>query len=163
MDATQELQLVNAVDLRITMAGEEKLGDTINVYLVPLLTKLASPHQDVRHKVVEMCQHINTRIKNTTFVLPVEALVKQFVDSNSELVRNFDLMYIEMGINRVGEDVSDRQRCDTKTDILTTDQTGPDSVADQKHLGPQLQPRQGRLWNPAQAAAVHVLPRSGFS
>lgn len=106
MDEKQELQLVNAVDLRITMAKEDKLGETVGVYLVPLLTKLASKNVSVRQKVVEMCQHINTRIKNTTFVLPVDALVKQFVESDSELVRNFDLMYIEMGIARMGDDVS---------------------------------------------------------
>ncbi|SEI31556.1 YALIA101S01e26060g1_1 [Yarrowia lipolytica] len=106
MDETQELQLVNAVDLRITMAKEDKLGETIGVYLVPLLTKLASKNVSVRQKVVEMCQHINTRIKNTTFKLPVDALVKQFVESDSELIRNFDLMYIEMGIARMGDDKS---------------------------------------------------------
>jgi proteasome component ECM29 len=106
MDETQELQLVNAVDLRITIAKEDKLGETIGVYLVPLLTKLASKNVSVRQKVVEMCQHINTRIKNTTFKLPVDALVKQFVESDSELIRNFDLMYIEMGIARMGDDVS---------------------------------------------------------
>lgn len=64
--ADAELALVNKVDLKIALAdSDQKLGALLNTFLPPLLLKLASPHAPVRKKVIEICQHVNTRIKST--------------------------------------------------------------------------------------------------
>ena len=56
-------------------------------------------------KVISICQHVNTRIRPVTIILPVAALLKQFKDpevgGRYSLVRNFDLMYIQTGIGRL--------------------------------------------------------------
>lgn len=52
-----------------------------------------------------MCQHVNTRVKSATLILPIAALLTQFKDpvvgGVHPLVRNFDLMYITTGIDRI--------------------------------------------------------------
>lgn len=63
--ADAELSLVNKVDFKIALADtDRKLEALLNTFLPPLLLKLASPHAPVRKKVVEICQHISTRIKS---------------------------------------------------------------------------------------------------
>jgi len=59
----------------------------------------------VRFKVIAVCSHVNTRIKPSNLRLPVPALLEQFKDpaigSTYPLIRNFDLMYITTGIDRL--------------------------------------------------------------
>lgn len=51
-DEAKELRLVNNVELKIALAeGDDKLQRLLNLYLPPLLLKLASPHVAVRNKV----------------------------------------------------------------------------------------------------------------
>lgn len=51
-DEAKELRLVNNVELKIALAeGDDKLQRLLNLYLPPLLLKLASPHASVRNKV----------------------------------------------------------------------------------------------------------------
>ncbi|KAK9371250.1 proteasome stabiliser-domain-containing protein [Lipomyces kononenkoae] len=104
--ASAELTLVNKVEMRIALANtDEKLEALLKVYLAPLLLKLGSPHEDVRNKVVSICNHINTRIKSKSISLPTESLLAQFkackVESESILMRNFCLMYIQMAVDRL--------------------------------------------------------------
>ncbi|KAK9386524.1 proteasome stabiliser-domain-containing protein [Lipomyces mesembrius] len=104
--ASAELSLVNKVEMRIALANtDEKLESLLKVYLAPLLLKLASPHEQVRSKVVSICNHINTRIKSNAISLPVESLLAQFrkpnVESDSILMRNFCLMYIQIAVDRL--------------------------------------------------------------
>jgi proteasome component ECM29 len=58
-----------------------------------------------RLKVVAVCSHINTRIKPANLLLPVQGLLEQFKDpavgGAHPLIRNFDLMYITTGIDRM--------------------------------------------------------------
>ncbi|CUS10715.1 unnamed protein product [Tuber aestivum] len=124
-DEAKELRLVNNVELKIALADtDEKLQRLLNLYLPPLILKLASPHASVRNKVglaslttsrvlmlmittkvISICQHVNTRIRPVTIILPVAALLKQFKDpevgGRYSLVRNFDLMYVQTGIERL--------------------------------------------------------------
>ncbi|KAK9476373.1 proteasome stabiliser-domain-containing protein [Lipomyces japonicus] len=104
--ASAELALVDKVEMRIALANSDaKLESLLKVYLAPLLLKLGSPHDSVRKKVVSICSHINTRIKNVPISLPVESLLVQFktpkVEGESTLVRNFCLLYIQLGIDRL--------------------------------------------------------------
>ncbi|QGA15725.1 hypothetical protein EYB26_003385 [Talaromyces marneffei] len=98
----RELSLVSKVELRIALAdSDEKLQKLLQTYLAPLLLKLASEHLAVRNKVIAVCQHINLRIKPQSIQLPVTALLKQFKEQSSQLIRHFDLIYIQQGIDRL--------------------------------------------------------------
>ncbi len=98
----RELELVGKVEMRIALADSDaKLGSTLKTYLAPLLLKLASEHQSVRNKVISVCQHINARAKPQSVQLPVAALVRQFKEQKSSLIRHFDLLYIQQGLGRL--------------------------------------------------------------
>ena len=98
----RELGLVGKVELRIAMvSSDEKLQSILKTYLPPLLLKLASEFVSVRNKVISICQHISTRIKPPSIMLPVAGLLKQYKDNLNPLVRHFDLLYIQQGINRL--------------------------------------------------------------
>jgi proteasome component ECM29 len=98
----RELSLVSKVELRIALAdSDEKLQKLLQTYLAPLLLKLTSESLAVRNKVIAICQHINTRIKPQSIQLPVTALLKQFKEQSSQLIRHFDLIYIQQGIDRL--------------------------------------------------------------
>ncbi|KAK4986026.1 proteasome component M29 [Elasticomyces elasticus] len=81
----RELSLVGKVEMRIALADSDaKLESTLKTYLAPLLLKLASEHVSVRNK------------------LPVTALLKQFKEqSETPLIRHFDLLYIQQGVRRL--------------------------------------------------------------
>jgi proteasome component ECM29 len=98
----RELSLVSKVELRIALADtDEKLQRLLQTYLAPLLLKLASESHAVRSKVIAVCQHINTRIQPHSIQLPVTALLKQFKEQKSQLIRHFDLLYIQKGVDRL--------------------------------------------------------------
>ncbi|OQO09014.1 hypothetical protein B0A48_05905 [Cryoendolithus antarcticus] len=98
----RELALVGKVELRIALTDSDaKLETTLKTYLAPLLLKLASEHQSVRNKVMTICQHVNTRVKPDSVQLPVAALMKQFKEQQSSLIRHFDLLYIQQGVERL--------------------------------------------------------------
>lgn len=101
----RELALIDKVELRIALADDDaKLQSTLNTYLAPLLLKLTSEHTSARNKVIGICQHINTRIAPQNIKLPIVALIKQFKDHpESQLVRHFDLLYIQRGFPRLSE------------------------------------------------------------
>lgn len=99
----RELSLISKVELRIALAdSDQKLETLLNTYLVPLLLKLDSDSLAVRNKVIAVCQHVNTRLKAPSIKLPVAALLSQFKEQKSQLIRHFDLTYIQQGIDRLG-------------------------------------------------------------
>ncbi|KAK1143793.1 proteasome component M29 [Aspergillus melleus] len=101
----RELSLISKVELRIALAEtDEKLSTLLNTYLAPLLLKLGSESLAVRDKVIAVCQHINTRAQSPSIQLPVSALLKQFKEQKSPLIRHFDLIYIQKGLDRLGSD-----------------------------------------------------------
>ncbi|KAL9020239.1 MAG: hypothetical protein Q9185_002522 [Variospora sp. 1 TL-2023] len=98
----KELSLVGKVELRIALTDSDtKLESILNTYLPPLLLKLASDHISVRNKVISICQHVNTRIKAPQIKLPVAALLKQYKENVNPLIRHFDLLYIQQGLDRL--------------------------------------------------------------
>ncbi|PLN84227.1 proteasome component [Aspergillus taichungensis] len=101
----RELSLISKVELRIALADTDaKLESLLNTYLAPLLLKLGSESLAVRNKIISVCQHINTRIQAPSIKLPVTALLKQFKEQKSQLIRHFDLIYLQQGIDRLGHD-----------------------------------------------------------
>ncbi|EME80221.1 uncharacterized protein MYCFIDRAFT_104048, partial [Pseudocercospora fijiensis CIRAD86] len=98
----RELTLVGKVEMRIALTDtDSKLEAILKTYLAPLLLKLASPHESVRKKVITICQHVNTRVQPQSIQLPVAALIKQFKEQESPLIRHFDLLYIQQGVVRL--------------------------------------------------------------
>ncbi|KAL8997161.1 MAG: hypothetical protein Q9169_003488 [Polycauliona sp. 2 TL-2023] len=98
----KELSLVGKVELRIALTDSDtKLESILNTYLPPVLLKLASEHLSVRNKVISICQHVNTRIKAPSIILPVAALLKQYKENANPLIRHFDLLYIQQGLPRL--------------------------------------------------------------
>ncbi|KAI2993811.1 hypothetical protein CBS147482_8622 [Aspergillus niger] len=101
----RELSLISKVELRIALADTDaKLETLLNTYLPPLLLKLGSESLAVRNKVIAVCQHVNTRVQAPSIKLPVTALLKQFREQKSQLIRHFDLIYLQQGIDRLGSD-----------------------------------------------------------
>ncbi|PYI09032.1 proteasome component [Aspergillus sclerotiicarbonarius CBS 121057] len=99
----RELSLISKVELRIALADTDaKLETLLNTYLAPLLLKLGSESLAVRNKVIAVCQHVNTRVQAPSIKLPVAALLKQFKEQKSQLIRHFDLIYLQQGIDRLG-------------------------------------------------------------
>ena len=98
----RELSLIGKVEMRIALcSSDEKLQSIIETYLPPLLLKLGSEFVNVRNKVIQVCQHINTRIKPPSIRLPVATLLKQYKENQIPLVRHFDLLYIQQGVDRL--------------------------------------------------------------
>lgn len=60
----KELELVNKVELKIILAKDDKLGSLLGTYLTPLLLKLNSPNEPVRKKVVDICKHVDERLRS---------------------------------------------------------------------------------------------------
>lgn len=101
-DEQRELSLVGKVELKIALTDTDaKLEAILKTYLAPVLLKLGSPHESVRRKVISICQHVNTRVQPKSIQLPVAALVKQFQQQESPLIRHFDLLYIQQGVVRL--------------------------------------------------------------
>lgn len=98
----REWELISKLELRIALANSDsKLESILRNYLAPLLLKLGSDRVEVRNKVIGVCQHVNKRIGPPSISLPVEALIQQFKNVQTPLVRHFDLIYIKQGIERM--------------------------------------------------------------
>jgi proteasome component ECM29 len=105
---SSEIQLLENVELRLAMAATDQAFETsLNSYLCPILLKLASTDPSVRAKVLSICQHINTRIKqNETMKLPTTNLVGLFATQKSPLLQNFCLVYLDFAFARVDQETA---------------------------------------------------------
>ncbi|KAF9969044.1 hypothetical protein BGZ73_008786, partial [Actinomortierella ambigua] len=103
MPPANELELLNNVELRFALAETDaQLEKTLATFLCPVLLKLASDQEATRNKVIGILTHVNKRIRPKPDIkLPLQGLLQQFADNQSVLVKNFSLMYIEMGFQRI--------------------------------------------------------------
>jgi proteasome component ECM29 len=109
--AEAELALVNKVDLRIALASDDKqFESSVNLYLAPILLKLASPYGEVRKAVLKIIQNVIPRITAASSIkLPVEALLKQVKNPNvppttdCSSVRLYSLLFVSRGIDRLSK------------------------------------------------------------
>ncbi|KAI9197483.1 proteasome stabiliser-domain-containing protein [Polychytrium aggregatum] len=100
---SNELALLETVELRLALADtDEKFEKNVATFLAPVILKLDSPNEAVRNKVMSICVHINKRLKSSSGIkVPIEAVLKLFTDpATSALVKNFCLVYLEMGMQR---------------------------------------------------------------
>ncbi|KAG0232498.1 hypothetical protein BGW42_008118 [Actinomortierella wolfii] len=104
---TNELELLENVELRFALAETDaQLEKTLATFLCPVLLKMASDQEAVRTKVVGILTHINKRIRPKPEIkLPLNGLLQQFADHPSMLVKNFSLIYIELGFQRIEQEI----------------------------------------------------------
>ncbi|KAJ3397973.1 hypothetical protein HDU92_000075 [Lobulomyces angularis] len=101
-----ELSLLENVEMRIALADTDaKLETNLRNFLDAVLLKLDSKNPQVKNKVMEICTHINKRIKsNNSIKIPVNEILEIFVRKDVSLVvHNFALIYIEMGFQRLSD------------------------------------------------------------
>ncbi|KAK4681262.1 proteasome component M29 [Podospora pseudoanserina] len=99
----KDISLLDGAEWTLLSASsnEKKLQERLNVYLCPILLKAGSPHVRVRNKVISVCGNINKLIQSPTIVLPVASLLDQFKETDSPLIKHFDLIYIQHSVGRL--------------------------------------------------------------
>ncbi|CAG8556325.1 12390_t:CDS:10, partial [Acaulospora morrowiae] len=107
--ASKEIELLENVELRFALAETDvQLEKTLNIFLSPVLLKLASPHEEVRKKVIDVLTHINKRVRPKNDIklplIPLIDLVCTEKVTKSAFVKNFAIMYLEMAYNRLTEE-----------------------------------------------------------
>ncbi|CAJ0635937.1 5501_t:CDS:10 [Entrophospora sp. SA101] len=105
----KEIELLENVELRFALVdSDQQLEKLINLFLTPVLLKLQSPHEVVRTKVMSVLGHINKRIKSKSNIkLPLNTLINIVCTenvTNSNFVKNFAIMYLEMAYERITEE-----------------------------------------------------------
>lgn len=102
----RELELVDKVNLRILNVANDapKLTQLLKPYLPALLLKAGSEHASVRSKVVTICQRLKVFIKSPEVVLPVSALLNQYIANNHPVIRQLDITFIQHSIERISAD-----------------------------------------------------------
>ena len=75
----KELELVEKVELRLALSDTpEKFEKSLDIFLAPLLLKLASPYGTVRQAVLNSLKHVLSRLSSLQNIrLPVEKLLRQ--------------------------------------------------------------------------------------
>ncbi|KUI58095.1 Proteasome component ECM29 [Cytospora mali] len=102
----KEVELVDKVNLRILNVANDgpKLGQLLNTYLPPLLLKAGSDHASVRAKVVTIAHRLKIFIKSPDVVLPVAALLDQYLKNSHPVIRQLDITFIQHSIERISAD-----------------------------------------------------------
>ncbi|KAG5517843.1 hypothetical protein PMAC_000297 [Pneumocystis sp. 'macacae'] len=105
--ADKELKLLNGVEFHLALADTDiKLENILKIYLCPTLLKLASPHDIVRKKVVQICSHIRIRTKsNENIKFPIDALLEQFHSKDvGNSTKGFTLLFLDMAFSRLDQE-----------------------------------------------------------
>ncbi|CCF59929.1 hypothetical protein KAFR_0I01480 [Kazachstania africana CBS 2517] len=107
----RELELVEKVELRLALSDTpEKFEKSLNVFLAPLLLKLASPFDSVRNAVFNSLKHVLSRVSSLKEMkLPIKALLEQAklpslpaeLLKNSDNVRLYSLLLASKGVDRI--------------------------------------------------------------
>ncbi|CAI5758290.1 unnamed protein product [Candida verbasci] len=105
---TDELSLVNKVELRIALAeSDEQLEKVLNTYIPALLLKLSSTNSQVRQAILKIIQHVIPRINAARSIkLPIIPLIKQVQVPNVEdslTMRLYSTLFISRGVDRLNQ------------------------------------------------------------
>ncbi|TPX39274.1 hypothetical protein SeLEV6574_g07344 [Synchytrium endobioticum] len=104
--ADKEKELLEAVEFRFALADTAaKFQDQIMIYLAPVLLKLDSPHASVKTMVTTICGHVNKRLKSDPSInIPLSAILDLWTSTTvTNFVRNFALIYLEIGFARASD------------------------------------------------------------
>ncbi|RYO74349.1 hypothetical protein DL764_010874 [Monosporascus ibericus] len=104
-----ELRLVSSIRFKLAnVSGDEKkLSDALRTQLVPLLEKAGSPHKAVRDAAFQAFISVNNFAKPSGVILPVKALLEQYKQTTSPMVKQLDLSLVKQGVLRL--DLQERQ------------------------------------------------------
>ncbi|KAL7942508.1 proteasome stabiliser domain-containing protein [Trichoderma barbatum] len=102
----RELQLVESVEFKILGVAnqEDKLRELLGRYLAPIILKAESTNPAVRTKVITLLSRLRTFIQPPSVVLPVKTLLEQYKSTNTAIVKQLDLPFIQHSLGRVDED-----------------------------------------------------------
>ncbi|XWX02336.1 hypothetical protein V2A60_010373 [Cordyceps javanica] len=105
----KELQLVETVEFKILGVAnkEQKLHELLQRYLAPLILKAASDHASVRGRVIQILARLKTFIQPPQVILPVKALLQQYRNTDSVVIKQLDLSFILHSLERT--DIEDRR------------------------------------------------------
>ncbi|KAI1760689.1 proteasome component [Hypoxylon sp. FL1150] len=100
-----QLKSISSIRYKIaSVSGDEKkLSDALNSHLVSLLDKAGSQYKPVRDSAFQAYVSVNNFIKPSGVQLPVAALVNQYKNTSSPIVRQLDTSFIRQGISRLDE------------------------------------------------------------
>ncbi|KAH6608498.1 proteasome component ecm29 [Trichoderma cornu-damae] len=102
----RELQLVDNVEFKILAVAnaEDKLCELLGRYLAPVILKANSSHASVRVKVIQLLGRLKTFIQPPSVILPVKALLEQYKSSDSAIIKQLDLPFIQHSLSRLDEE-----------------------------------------------------------
>ncbi|KAK5076267.1 proteasome component M29 [Lithohypha guttulata] len=102
-DFARERRLIEQLEFRIAAAdSNDKLQNILQKFLSPLLLKLATEDAQNRNLTIKVCQYIKQRLQiDQSIQLPVEALPKVFQQSSNAFVKQFSLLFIQQGLDRL--------------------------------------------------------------
>ncbi|KAL0938463.1 proteasome component ecm29 [Colletotrichum truncatum] len=122
----REKRLVGTVQIRILEASnkEEKLNELLKKYLCALLLKATSEHASVRNEVIQFAGKLKTLIMHPSIVLPVEALIDQYKNNTSPILRVLDMSFIQHSIGRM-EDYDRRALVSKVAQGISSPSLGP--------------------------------------
>ncbi|RYP52933.1 hypothetical protein DL768_002029 [Monosporascus sp. mg162] len=98
-----ELRLVSSIRFKLAnvSSDEKKLSDALRTQLVPLLEKAGSPHKAVRDAAFQAFISVNNFVKPSGAILPVKALLEQYKQTTSPMVKQLDLSLVKQGVLRL--------------------------------------------------------------
>mmetsp|Transcript_114140 Transcript_114140/g.198388 ORF Transcript_114140/g.198388 Transcript_114140/m.198388 type:complete len:2032 (-) Transcript_114140:1069-7164(-) len=105
MNPQQVLGLVDKQMVRLASADDSKLEGVLDTVLPQLLQLLGFPDATVRNKVMELVNHVNTRVKSQPHIkLPVQKILNLWstalLNKGSPFIVNFSILYLKMGYER---------------------------------------------------------------
>ncbi|KAI1435394.1 proteasome component ECM29 [Xylaria sp. CBS 124048] len=102
---SSELKLVSSIRYKLAAVSgnEAKLSEALQSQLAPLLEKAGSQHKTVREDTFKAYMSIKNFIQPPGVVLPVAALLEQYKQTNSPIVKQLDLALIREGLSRLDQ------------------------------------------------------------
>ncbi|CAG8805557.1 1893_t:CDS:10, partial [Gigaspora margarita] len=101
-----EIKSLENIEFHLGFAGNEvQFEEKLKIVLRPVLEKLASSHEIVRKKAMNILNHINKRMSKTV-KLPWDSLVELVLSvnfMNSVFVKNFTIMYLKKAYDSLAE------------------------------------------------------------
>ncbi|KAF0476757.1 ARM repeat-containing protein [Gigaspora margarita] len=104
--ANNEIQLLENIEIQFVFAENEvQFEEKLKIFLSHVLKELASPHEIVRKRAIEILNHIKKRMTKAV-KLPWDLLAELVCSENFmrfTLVKNFTIMFLKMAYDRLTE------------------------------------------------------------
>ncbi|KAG6544513.1 hypothetical protein Mapa_014151 [Marchantia paleacea] len=112
----EEVASLDRLLTRLALTEDAQLEKVLSKLLPMAISRMASPHQPTKLKVMEMLNHINKRVKDQLSIkLPLKELLVLYRLPNADpTVRNFSFIYIGMAY----EHASPEEQAEVVPDLL---------------------------------------------